>query len=262
MVLRISRGKCQNCAKRELALGIGRRTCTSCKVTVHVCAQCAEAGKCKSCNRGELVQTEMIFPHSLFMAIRSGDVEGVRRALLGDHPRLASVLDERGRPPLCAAAELENTSVAHQICSLLLAEGADPRAQDKDGETPLMLMRSLNTFRLDTADFFRASVNDTDKHGRTALMYAAHGTGSMGQRKGHLRMARYLIEVGADPMAVDAFGKTALWWAIKYNDTGRNEEMITFLKEQMMLSVAKRLLKQNYNISFDDSGALRCDPRR
>ena len=74
---------------------------------------------------------------TLLKEIRYHSEDATLRAktLLTEDPKLATYKDENGRTPLHAAANYCNANIIER----LLKEGADPNAQDNDGNTPLHL---------------------------------------------------------------------------------------------------------------------------
>jgi ankyrin repeat protein/nucleoside phosphorylase len=85
-----------------------------------------------------------------------------------------------------------SAAAAARIVEWLLKNGADPNAQDKYGNTPLMeavLQRQTEIVRLLVDPRDRADVNLANKEGETALFFAV----------GEPRIVRLLLEAGAQP---------------------------------------------------------------
>ena len=162
----------------------------------------------------------------LHYAIKSGDVEGVRRALY-EEEGIANRQDARGARPLALAVEKGHI----KIIKLLLNMGADPddlcrpvsmsltclQHVAREGKTEIARrllqggvdpdLQDENTYTLSFSGlFFGADPNLQDEDGNTALHFAA--------RAGHLEMAQALLEFGADPNIKDAGGLTAFHYAV------------------------------------------------
>ena len=137
---------------------------------------------------------------------------------------------------------------------MLVSEGASLAARDNDGRSPLVLLVSLAlaepSFQKQLREFLTAvsipaaarSTNtrsvqqldiDTprDPQGRTPLHYAVLGK--------DMPVARILIEFGADPSLVDAFGVSALGM-VRETDPGRLAEMTNLIREGMVKVVERK----------------------
>ncbi len=109
---------------------------------------------------------------------------------------------------------------ADDLFSLKMAIDQDPDAMGILKETlPLHYAASHGAFHIlrFLLDIGITGINDLDEHGRTALMLAAFS--------GHLKIARYLLEHGADVNIASDTGATALSYA---KDT-HNAEMVDLL---------------------------------
>lgn len=102
----------------------------------------------------------------------------------------------------------------------LLEEGVNPNAADEDGETALMFAVSSSIPEVvDVLLDAGADPGSKNSSGLTALMGAVIGDGEMDDeemRLDYLKIARLLIEVGADTSARDNESKTALDHARDY----------------------------------------------
>lgn len=90
-----------------------------------------------------------------------------------------------------------------EVMKLLLEAGADPRVQDKRGDSPLMAAVRIGS--LDAVNLLLkrgVDPNQRDIEGRTALMWAA--------RTGRLDVVRALLAINADIQPSDTGGQNAL----------------------------------------------------
>lgn len=145
----------------------------------------------------------------LFAAIFNGAGAETIEALV-DRGHAVNARDERGNTPLMAAAEFGGSAEV----MALIKRGAEIDAVNEWGKTALML-----TTNYDMADNAKvlissgAKVNAIDRHFKmTALLYAA--------RHGCTRIAKMLIDAGADTGSVDIDGSGALALAVRHNNPG------------------------------------------
>ena len=133
------------------------------------------------------------------LGIDDGQTE-INKTMLQDH-EMVNLWNDKGQTPLHAACS--NGDLA--LVLMLIQRGADPTLHDqKDGRTALMIatekgfahiMRSLLMERK-----VRATINDQDLMGRTALAFAA--------MRGNVQAMMALVNAGADPkVAADVIKK-------------------------------------------------------
>ncbi|KAI8686521.1 HET domain-containing protein [Fusarium keratoplasticum] len=149
----------------------------------------------------------------LFYAVSLGHGSIVRQLL--KHGANKEERDEDGWSLLIAAVSIFADTTDSDMLELLLDEGADVEAKDKDGNTPLMHGAwCLTTVKLLLAR--GADVNARSKHGVTPLMKAAF-------YKENADVVKLFLEHGADPTAKDERDRTA---ASQAND----EAVLTLLR--------------------------------
>jgi ankyrin repeat protein len=248
MALHIHSGSCIICGTAPTELNIGSVTCEKCGKTFDkACPDCASKG-CPICE-GRLAKTHEVFPHSVFHvlsqsllhALSEQDKDRVLSELDEHTVNLDELKDESGEGLLSRAARAKSAKIAKAICEKLIKRGASPHARSSDrGRTALINMVFYRAFDRGVASLLRSSVNDQDNAGKTALMFAAVGSGLFSSRRGNLGIARDLLKLGADSSIADKGGKTALDHAVKSNDAGKNEEMIEFLKSDARERTLKR----------------------
>jgi ankyrin repeat protein len=145
--------------------------------------------------RHELARRKIPYAEAFFFdSVHKGDAPAVRLFLQAGMS--ANVRDSEGRSALHFAAE--DGSV--EIAEILLDNGGDVNAANRNGGTPLMWARSARvaSLLLDRGADARAKTSN----GTTALMMAA--------QEGKADVARVLSERGADVNAKTANGSTAL----------------------------------------------------
>ena len=105
-------------------------------------------------------------------------------------------------PPPASLADLARRGNLAALRNQLLY-GVDPNSLDWQGNTPLQVVaRQGDAQAVQCLLLFGASVDATDRqHGMTALMWAA--------LKGHGPVVQSLLDVGADPLLQDRYGKSA-----------------------------------------------------
>ncbi|KAK7871421.1 hypothetical protein R5R35_006121 [Gryllus longicercus] len=137
----------------------------------------------------------------LMMAARAGDEQSTK--LLLEH---VDVSQRNGC--LMTALHYAVERRHHQMMMLLLESKADPNAEDKRGETPLMTaVRVGDEQSTEILLKHGADVNRRNKRDMTALHYAT--------RIRHYQITKLLLENKADPNAGDKLGETPLMMAAR-----------------------------------------------
>ena len=143
-------------------------------------------------------------PTARFDAIRAGDSTAVKTQLKNGADLRAR--DESGDTPLMAAAL--NADVA--VLELLLKAGTDVNATNQAGATALLrAATSEDKTRLLVAK--GADVKALSQTGNNALILAA-------RQAGNSRTVKFLLDQGVDPNVVNLFGATALMSAAAADD--------------------------------------------
>ncbi len=147
----------------------------------------------------------------LVSAILKGADEGTIRQL-GSEPGAQEFRDEHGRTPLMVASyinmksrqKLMEMDVKRSVMvRALLSCGANVQDRDKDGWTALMWAAWSGLPKV-TEDLLShdSGVNDADRMGNTPLIIAA--------QRGNSQVVRMLLQWKADPSRKNASGRTAL----------------------------------------------------
>jgi uncharacterized protein len=138
----------------------------------------------------------------LMMAARTGNVDVVK-SLLAHGADANAKESTRGQTALMWAVAEKHPDVER----LLIDHGADIHAHSSSGFTPLLFAAQQGD--VDSARMLLAAganVNDAAPEDGSALIVATHS--------GHEALALFLLEKGADPNATDAYGITALHYAV------------------------------------------------
>lgn len=131
-------------------------------------------------------------------AVRNGDACEVESLLAKGHDPDAP--DRNGNRPLHYAVPDDNI----QIAKMLLAAGADPNGRGYGHDTPLMRARSVKMGRLLIDN--GADLAAVDRDGLTPLMHACNLDVT--------KLVRLLIELGADVNVKSNVGATALIYGV------------------------------------------------
>ncbi|HUQ62637.1 MAG TPA: ankyrin repeat domain-containing protein [Acidimicrobiales bacterium] len=179
---------------------------------------------------------------TLFEAIESGDLEAVR-ALVGEHPELASDRNTQGVSAVLAAQYRRQQDITEvlvaargdldvfeaaavgdteRLLALVNESRAAVNAWSADGFTPLQLAAffgrtgAVRLLLNNQADVAPASKNDMKVH---ALNSAVAG--------GNVEIVTLLLEAGADPNAPQAEG----WTPLRAAEERGDEQIVTALRE-------------------------------
>jgi len=152
-----------------------------------------------------LAQADLLTLKPIVKAVREGDEEKVRAALLkNENPNQT----DNGKPLLMVA--VVNGHIA--VVETLLKGGAIPDTTDSEGYTALI--RAAERGDVDIVDILlkrNARPNVQTRQGMTALMAAS--------RRGYAEIVRLLLEKKANPNTADFTGRTALTYARQSNRT-------------------------------------------
>lgn len=161
-------------------------------------------------------------------AINSGNIENVKNAVEHQKADVNKPYKDKlfNNPPISTACFALNVDAVNY----LLEKGADPNAENKFGQTPLMVV--CNSFYSDSASFAKinkiikalasksAKLNETGGGGFSALAYAASHNNLLG--------VKTLLELKADPNARKGkINESALMYAAQKG----NLEMVKALVE-------------------------------
>ncbi|MES2470445.1 MAG: ankyrin repeat domain-containing protein [Verrucomicrobiota bacterium] len=142
--------------------------------------------------------------NAIFQAIRAGDLTAVKTLLESGADLRAR--DESGDTPLMAAA----LNAEATVLELLLKAGADVNATNQAGATALLRAATLEEkTRLLVAK--GADVKVSSQTGNNALILAA-------RQAGNSRTVKFLLDQGVDPNVMNLFGATALMSAAAAGD--------------------------------------------
>ena len=85
-------------------------------------------------------------------------------------------------------------------------------------------------------------------------MYAAAGHSSVNTRADNCTVAKYLLDVGADPTIECKRRRAALGFALRVNDRSTNGEMVDYLKQVMRRQAAQRIFHSNSRFEYAEDG--------
>lgn len=231
------------------------RTCSGCLADLdRLCLSCAD-GACLKCG-GKLAQREEVFPYTLFKALEQGDLDQVQELHYVNGQDINALRNRECLSPLSVAASSSRMPNKHRTAAVecLLSLRASPTATDHGDRTPLIHAAMNRNVTPSLAELLATSVNCQDGMGKTALMYAAQGHNAVNIKTGNRTVARLLLENGADTFIKCLRGLTALGYAMHANSRGTNEEMVRYLKEEMLRQAAERVFKNEYEASFGADG--------
>jgi ankyrin repeat protein len=159
--------------------------------------------------------------HPLFVAAREGTRTDIRAAIFDSvtatgSTEIIDLQNSAGQTPLMVAArynsDFHRPHNAASVVEELIDIGANLDARDVEGKTPFMYAllgyeeRGAGSVVWTILDKLRpVDVNAADETGMTVLMYAA--------RYGNPTLVRNVLAAGAEAMAHDISGKTALMYA-------------------------------------------------
>jgi ankyrin repeat protein len=140
---------------------------------------------------------------ALMVAARTGNVEIVS-SLLAHGANVNAKESAHGQTALMWAVAEKHPEAA----KLLIEHGADVHAHSASGFTPLLFAAQQGDVE-STRTLLEAgaNVNDAAPEDGSALVVATHS--------GHEALALFLLEKGADPNVTDAYGITALHYALR-----------------------------------------------
>jgi ankyrin repeat protein len=143
----------------------------------------------------------------LHYAAQIGDYDAVE--LLLTYGADVNAEDETGSP-LCSAAQSTSAS-AHDVCFILLENGASTAYKDRHGRTPLHIAaRCSTTATVKILLDYGFSVHDADANGQTPLHRAAERLNPSTELIGAL------LDAGGSPHRKDAHGRTPVETALEF----------------------------------------------
>lgn len=141
----------------------------------------------------------MLAETRLHLAVESGEIDKLKK-LLTSHPNV-NIKDRRGWTALHWAAQRGD----REIIEVLLEAGLNPDGGDKHGATPMHLAAFAGHAAVIKRLATVADVNARTKSGATPLHAAVLGA--------HARAVQALLDLGAEPEAEDAFGRTPAFYS-------------------------------------------------
>ena len=161
---------------------------------------------------------------ALWNALQENDTAAAQQAI-NDGANI-DISNEDGFTALMFAAGQKNLAIVQK----LLEKGADTTARDKYNKTVLLQMSERGIEDINKALLQKdangkpaCNPNEADQFGKTPLMHAA--------QRSYTPLVIMLIEAGADTLAIDSIGRSALFYAREARNAGivdllsKNEEL-------------------------------------
>jgi ankyrin repeat protein len=161
---------------------------------------------------------------ALWNALQENDTAAAQQAI-NDGADI-DISNEDGFTALMFAAGQKNLAIVQE----LLEKGADTTARDKYNKTVLLQMSERGIEDINKALLQKdangkpaCNPNEADQFGKTPLMHAA--------QRSYTPLVIMLIEAGADTLAIDSIGRSALFYAREARNAGivdllsKNEEL-------------------------------------